>query len=92
MPSLHRQQYSFQGRVQGVGFRATACSIAGRFSVTGWVRNEPDNSVTLQVQGAPEVITAFIAELQRTMARNVTSVTHIDLSNVSGETTFSTRR
>lgn len=83
-----RRQYSFEGRVQGVGFRATARSIARRFPVTGWVRNEPDNSVVLQVQGAEPAVVGFIAELVRVMASNITASSHVSLPEIPGEIGF----
>jgi acylphosphatase len=42
----------FYGRVQGVGFRYTTRSLAARLPVTGYVRNLPDGSVELVVEGA----------------------------------------
>ena len=44
----------FSGRVQGVGFRYTACHIARHFTVTGYVRNLPDGRVELLAEGNPE--------------------------------------
>jgi acylphosphatase len=41
----------FTGRVQGVGFRYTAHSIASSRRVTGYVRNLPDGDVEMLVQG-----------------------------------------
>jgi acylphosphatase len=42
----------FEGRVQGVGFRFTAVSIASQCSVRGYVRNLPDGSVELVAQAS----------------------------------------
>ncbi|MBT9253234.1 MAG: acylphosphatase [Brockia lithotrophica] len=39
------------GRVQGVGYRAFVLREATRRGITGWVRNEPDGTVTAEVQG-----------------------------------------
>ena len=46
-----RKQIVFYGRVQGVGFRYTARHAADSLGLTGWVRNEYDGSVMMQVQG-----------------------------------------
>ena len=48
-----RRRYSVTGRVQGVGFRYRARYAAGQLGLTGWVENEDDGSVTLEVQGDP---------------------------------------
>lgn len=49
------------GRVQGVFFRAWTQAEARRLGLAGWVRNEPDGSVTALVAG-PE---AAVAEMLR---------------------------
>ena len=41
----------YQGRVQGVGFRATVLFHADGLDVNGFVRNEPDGSVLVDVDG-----------------------------------------
>ncbi len=58
---------SYQGRVQGVGFRATTRSLARGHAVTGWVRNEPDASVRVEVQGAASEIDAFLANVRSSL-------------------------
>ena len=40
--------------VQGVGFRYRARYAAESLGLTGWVCNEADGTVTLEVQGRPE--------------------------------------
>ena len=44
-----RRRYSIEGQVQGVGFRYRARYAAQTLELTGWVENEDDGSVTLEV-------------------------------------------
>ena len=46
-----RRRYIITGQVQGVGFRYRARYAAQTLDLTGWVQNEDDGSVTLEVQG-----------------------------------------
>ena len=49
------------GTVQGVNYRATAAREARQRGLTGWVRNEPDGAVLIDVEGAPAAVEAFLA-------------------------------
>ena len=51
-----RKHIHFYGRVQGVGFRYTALHLARSLQLTGWVQNEWDGTVTMEVQGGEERI------------------------------------
>lgn len=51
-----RRRYRFFGDVQGVGFRYRAKYAAETLALTGWVENEEDGSVTMEVQGLPDTI------------------------------------
>ncbi len=62
---------NYQGRVQGVGFRATAQSIARRFPVTGWVRNEADASVMLLAEGSSDDIDQFLAAVRSQLGSHI---------------------
>ena len=55
-----RKRVEYLGRVQGVGFRARCVRIAAGLSVTGWVRNEEDGSVSAEIQGADEAVEEFL--------------------------------
>lgn len=46
-----RKRYTFTGSVQGVGFRWRARQAASLYDCTGWIRNEWDGSVTMEIQG-----------------------------------------
>jgi acylphosphatase len=53
----------FSGRVQGVGFRYTAKTVAAGFELTGVVKNLPDGRVELIAEGARAELDAFRAAL-----------------------------
>ena len=63
MKELVRYHMVFSGRVQGVGFRYKANYIADQYRLTGYVRNEYDGSVTVEVQGSEQEIYMFIKSL-----------------------------
>jgi acylphosphatase len=58
----------YSGMVQGVGFRATAASVAQGRPVKGWVRNRPDGRVELLVDGPAPAVQAFLAAIRQHMA------------------------
>lgn len=51
-----RKAIRVYGSVQGVGFRYRAKYAADSFGVTGWVKNELDGSVSMELQGTEEQI------------------------------------
>ena len=53
----------YSGRVQGVGFRYTAKTVAAGFEITGTVRNLPDGRVELVAEGRREELETFRAAL-----------------------------
>ncbi len=52
------------GRVQGVGFRYTTQQIAEEYNLTGWVQNQPDGTVELEVEGNKSSIDKFLKALE----------------------------
>ena len=55
-----RKRIVFHGRVQGVGFRYTAKYLAQSLELTGWVRNDWDQTVTMEVQGREALINKLL--------------------------------
>jgi len=53
----------FSGRVQGVGFRYTAKTVAAGFEITGTIKNLPDGRVELVAEGGHAELDAFRAAL-----------------------------
>ena len=60
-----RRHITFYGWVQGVGFRYRARRAAELYGCTGWVRNEWDGSVTMEIQGTEEAIDKVILAIER---------------------------
>lgn len=58
-----RMTVLYSGRVQGVGFRYTAKTVAAGFAITGTIRNLPDGRVELTAEGAPAELETFRAAL-----------------------------
>jgi acylphosphatase len=74
----------FHGRVQGVGFRFMAVNLARPRGLTGWVRNEYDGTVAMEVQGRGADINSLVEELhnqrfiriERVESEHITVDTH----------------
>jgi acylphosphatase len=58
--STRRIQVIISGRVQGVGFRANCQRQANALGVTGWVRNQWDDSVEALFEGPDEAVDAML--------------------------------
>jgi acylphosphatase len=54
----------FRGHVQGVGFRYTARQIAQQYQVGGFVRNLPDGTVEMLIQGPTQDISNCLQEIR----------------------------
>lgn len=73
-----RKHITFYGRVQGVGFRYHAQHAAAALGLTGWVRNEYDGSVTMELQGDEAQIDRMIQMLENDM--------YIDIHSMNSKT------
>ncbi len=62
---MERRSVHFTGRVQGVGFRMTVRAVAQSLKLSGWVRNEPDGTVLMEVQGPSDTIDQCLGRIQR---------------------------
>ena len=60
-----RRSIIFYGWVQGVGFRWRARQAAELFGCTGWVENEEDGSVSMEIQGREEAIDRVILAIEK---------------------------
>jgi len=57
---VYHKKVVFRGHVQGVGFRYQTLDVAKGFDVSGFVRNEMDGTVTLEVEGEIKEVHEFI--------------------------------
>ena len=73
MPDKRFHAY-FSGRVQGVGFRFTAQSIANDLKISGWVRNTDDGRVEVAAQGPEKRLGDFLSKLKGYFGRYITDI------------------
>ncbi|MFQ6008548.1 MAG: acylphosphatase, partial [Candidatus Zixiibacteriota bacterium] len=57
-------QLRIQGVVQGVGYRYYCLRKAREFGLKGWVKNNPDGSVSVVAEGDRSLIEDLIKELK----------------------------
>lgn len=70
-----RRIVCYSGHVQGVGFRYTACRVAERYDVTGYVKNLPDRQVEVLVEGDQDEVKTFLESLHREMSQYIRETT-----------------
>ena len=63
-PKTVRWQIRVSGRVQHVGFRHSARTLARELGLTGWVDNLDDGRVLMEVQGGVARIRALLLRLK----------------------------
>jgi acylphosphatase len=76
------QRIIFEGRVQGVGFRYATRQIALGFEVIGWVKNLPDATVELVLEGEDQEVIEFIEEIteESTLSHHIKNFTTEDIA------------
>lgn len=70
------------GIVQGVGFRWSTQALANKLNLPGTVKNNPDGTVTIYLQGESEQIDKFIEKLPS--SSGFAHIQNIDQESVSG--------
>ncbi len=86
-----RKRIIFYGWVQGVGFRYRARQAADYYGATGWVKNEPDGSVCMEIQGTQEQIDQVILAIERGTYVRIENMKVQTLAVEEDETGFHTR-
>lgn len=83
-----RKYIRFYGQVQAVGFRWRAMEAARLYCASGWVRNEYDSSVSMEIQGTEKQIGDVIAALQRGSYIRIDHMEQKDVAVVPDERGF----
>ena len=83
-----RKRLEFTGTVQGVGFRWRACRAAESAGATGWVRNNPDGSVSMELQGSEEQLDRVVQFLDRSPYIAIDGLSARSIPEVDGERGF----
>ena len=86
-----RRRLVLYGWVQGVGLRYRARHAAERFGCTGWVRNEYDGSVILELQGTRDAIEQVLLAIERGSYVRIENFESFDLPPDRDERGFYTR-
>ncbi|SMP50925.1 acylphosphatase [Neorhodopirellula lusitana] len=71
---VRRTVYRYRGHVQGVGFRVNAIQQARGLQVVGFVRNEPDGDVLMDVQGPRKEVEELAKRVQSSMSLKINEV------------------
>lgn len=66
-----RYRVRYHGYVQGVGFRMTSVAQARGLAVDGFVRNEPDGSVLMDVEGSLGDVKELMRRIETAMNGNI---------------------
>lgn len=86
IPSRNKQLHVYWiGRVQGVGFRYTAESVALDLHLVGWVRNLPDGRVEAICEGPQKALKGFLDEVARGPMRGYIQNTEMSWGEPTGQ-------
>ena len=86
--NLIRRRICFYGIVQGVGFRWVAQNAALAANATGWVHNEYDGSVTMEIQGTAAQIAQVLDALENARYIRIERTASRDISVIFDERRF----
>lgn len=86
-----RRALHFAGSVQGVGFRWRAVHAANAVGATGWVRNDFDGGVSMEIQGTEAQIEQVLLAVERGTYIMIEAMTATSIPAVKGERQFTVR-
>ncbi|QIK65246.1 acylphosphatase [Nocardioides sp. HDW12B] len=79
------------GRVQGVFYRDSCRQEAERLGVAGWVVNEPDGTVRVHAEGAPDAVRSLVEWCRTGPTRAVVHGVEVTDTNAEGLGSFEVR-
>lgn len=88
MNEIIRKKVRFFGSVQGVGFRYRAKHAATSVGATGWVKNEYDGSVSMEIQGTESQIDQVILAVERGTYVHIENIEVRTIPVIDGEYGF----
>lgn len=86
-----RIKAEFYGQVQGVGFRYSAMHLAEMLGLTGWVRNEYDGSVSVEIQGDSIAVEEWFSRIGQRRFIEVERIDRQELELLPDEHCFGVR-
>lgn len=90
---LSRAHVIFEGKVQGVFFRAHTREFAGKAGVKGWVRNLPNGTVEALFEGEKEAILEVIRMCREEQPHAIVKNYSVEWMEYTGEfSSFEIRR
>jgi len=83
---------SFSGMVQGVGFRYTACLLAEKYNIKGWVENIAGGGVEMEAEGDESDLRQFLSQLQDNFKAGIAHVQTNEIAAFAGYDDFRIKR
>ncbi|MCR5671037.1 MAG: acylphosphatase [Butyrivibrio sp.] len=83
-----RKAITVYGSVQGVGFRYRTIHAANLVGATGWVCNNPDGSVSMEIQGTEEQIDKVFQMVEQGTFVSIDNIVAESIPVVSDERGF----
>ena len=85
------QEILYSGRVQGVGFRQSVCTLARKGHVNGYVQNLDNGKVRLVVGGECDRVNDLLKSVKSLWVNNISHIQIADLKTAENSIGFSVR-
>ena len=91
MSAFLRTEVTYEGSVQGVGFRYTTQRTAGDYDVSGYVRNQRDGTVEVLAEGPSTEVEAFLSAVAQRMRGHIRKARRRNLPGERTRASFDVR-